>query len=219
MLRLALTLGAAMSTCCSLAAAQSCQDFSKITQVCPVHAVGRIVPSVCDSDKDIFDNNCKAVYEKWYEKCHKTKHVSSLHKVHIGQLRELYMICQTTPTFFVRDAPLRLQKGNKLAVLKKMDDDYSISFEITPGPTLIKGWSSIIHFTATNHNYGHTGDRIPGVVRQSVLYSVCLSADTCCDGMMAVVLSKLEAPARHRWRHHPQCQRRMPDHDPAQSRT
>ena len=144
-------------------AAQSCQDFSKITQACPVHAVGRIVPSVCDSDKDVFDNNCKAVFEHWYEQCHKTKHVTGLHKVHISQLKEFYMICQTTPTFFVRDAPLRLSKGNKLAVIKELDDDYSISFSITPGPTIQKSWASIIHFTATGNNYGHVGDRIPGI--------------------------------------------------------
>ena len=27
--------------------------------------------------------------------------------------------------------------------------DYSVSFDITPGPTVVTGWGSIVHFSAT----------------------------------------------------------------------
>ena len=41
--------------------------------------------------------------------------------------------------------------------------DYSVSFDITPGPTVVTGWGSIVHFSATGKDCCDYGDRVPAV--------------------------------------------------------
>lgn len=41
--------------------------------------------------------------------------------------------------------------------------DYSVQFDITPGPTVVDQWSSIVHFSATGGDCCNYGDRVPAV--------------------------------------------------------
>jgi hypothetical protein len=41
--------------------------------------------------------------------------------------------------------------------------DYQVSFDITPGNTVVTDWSSIVHFSATGGNCCDYGDRVPAV--------------------------------------------------------
>ena len=45
---------------------------------------------------------------------------------------------------------IRLKKNTKLAVVKVLPVYYSLLFDITPGRRIYKGWSNLIHLTATN---------------------------------------------------------------------
>ena len=55
-----------------------------------------------------------------------------------------------------------IKKGTKL---KSMDIplDYEIGLDITPNNKIEKGWSNIVHFTATGTDCCAYGSRIPGV--------------------------------------------------------
>lgn len=55
----------------------------------------------------------------------------------------------------------KLQKREHDAVTLPLD--YQVKFTITPGPTVVSDWSSIVHFSATGNNCCDYGDRVPGV--------------------------------------------------------
>ena len=63
---------------------------------------------------------------------------------------------------FVGKAPLKLHKGVVLATIDVLPVFYTFKFDLTPGPTKIKSWGSIIHLTGTNKDCCGYGDRIPG---------------------------------------------------------
>ena len=141
----------------------ACSDFSAINRACPVHALGRLVPSVCDNTQDDLDNSCKGTFQDWYSRCAKSTAMRFLPTTLKAQLHEFAMICSTAPTYFVRDEAYTLSKGTELALLPSLPVDYSVSLTIKPGKSKRKSWSSIVHFSATNQNYGHLGDRVPGI--------------------------------------------------------
>ena len=142
---------------------QPCSDFSLINKYCPSHALGRVIPAVCDSESDHIDDDCKDTYMSWYNRCSKSNAVSALHSSISSQLHEFALICKSTPTFFVRRDQLTLQKGVELAVIDEMPEDYSISFDVTLGSRINRQWTSIIHFSSNGHDCCNYGDRIPAI--------------------------------------------------------
>ena len=55
----------------------------------------------------------------------------------------------TGSTFFIRtQVPTMLTKGLSHAEVD-LPENLEVGFEVTPGSTPVKGWSNIIHFTAT----------------------------------------------------------------------
>ena len=62
-------------------------------------------------------------------------------------------------TYFIRrPAPMPLDRNQEHAVVD-LPSDYAIGFDITPRDTVVSGWASIIHLSATGNDCCEHGDR------------------------------------------------------------
>jgi hypothetical protein len=59
--------------------------------------------------------------------------------------------------------PPVIQTPGALHAIIPLPMDYTVALTVTPGPRIVEGWSSIVHFTATQTDCCAYGDRIPGV--------------------------------------------------------
>ena len=71
-----------------------CSDYSAINSACPVHEVGRLIPSKCDDLKTNLDDSCRDVYTEWYGRCFASEQ-RSLPVVLQTQLTTFYKLCNS----------------------------------------------------------------------------------------------------------------------------
>ncbi|XP_065656181.1 uncharacterized protein LOC100198541 [Hydra vulgaris] len=81
------------------------------------------------------------------------------HRAQSGFIRNLH-IANGKPDFFKFTNQL-FTRGKLVTILKLMQKDYSVSFDLNP-TSFSKGWKNVIHFT-TGRNNVYYGDRNPGV--------------------------------------------------------
>ena len=61
--------------------------------------------------------------------------------------------------------PMQLQKAHNggIHAVMNIPADYTLQFDLTPGPSMVPGWSSIVHISATGNDCCAYGDRVPGI--------------------------------------------------------
>ena len=56
----------------------------------------------------------------------------------------------------------RLKRNTLLIMIPQLGRSYTVKFQLNPF-MVTRGWSNIVHFTATDRNCCGVGDRVPGV--------------------------------------------------------